>query len=329
MRSMTRSWSIVLIIFPVIWFVINFNRNHLRPTERQITQIHARPLHKCKGNGKSEIAHNETSWWQVDNKLWSNNPGTNISACIIVRTHKDQLQTLDALLTSIASSAHRQIQVHVVDTGSTQPFELANKIVNNLNSRVGFEMVRLSNLTRDSVLKEVHEGWKEIEDYGYGLTDMMIEQLLRSNEQASAKGLQIPCQALHVTNGDNLMGRNYLPATLAEVAKGMDLVATNFVSRYKWRGGHRCIATQQKGRIQDVQIQTEFKLLCIDLAAMVFTSDILNRTGIRFALQKLRNPPPKKKHSIFYGSDGQFAESLAKVSGIKKSIIRRTLVIHQ
>ena len=80
-----------------------------------------------------------------------------------------------------------------------------------------------------------------LEDHGYVATDLALEDLLA--ERAAARGgagaatepgsPAGPCEYLIVTNGDNLYGRHYLSAVLAEVATGGEMVDTHWVSHYE------------------------------------------------------------------------------------------------
>lgn len=52
------------------------------------------------------------------------------------------------------------------------------------------------------------------------------------------------------------MGRNDFAATLAEVAKGVDLVATNLFLRYKWPAHWKCLETKEKKTVQDIRMES-------------------------------------------------------------------------
>ena len=182
------------------------------------------------------------------------------------------------------------------------------------------------------------------EDYGYLLTDLVLEDLLQERALARATGVvdeAQPCHYIVVTNGDNLYHQQFFAAVLERaVADDADVVATHFVSHYDWPGVTAGVpawenvllrgacGTWRGGR--DTEVATALRPSCIDLGAAVFKAAVLEGPkGARFLVDRLRADPTGASATRLFDSDGQFFMRLSSQPGIATAIVRRALLVHQ
>ena len=167
-------------------------------------------------------------------------------------------------------------------------------------------------------------------DAGYVVTDVVLESVLARRAVAGGGGGGF-CDALVVTNGDNLYTAGFVPAVAAALREGSELVGVHFVSRYNytaqvrdgnWRWGHGPLRVGA-----DVEYAPRFVPYGIDLGAVVFTADLLRRGGTLFALDRLRADPTGRGLD-FISADGRFFEALS-AEAVAPVIIPRVLYVHQ
>jgi hypothetical protein len=169
-------------------------------------------------------------------------------------------------------------------------------------------------------------------DAGYVVTDVVLEGVLARRAAAGGGGGGGGfCDALVVTNGDNLYTSSFVPAVAAALREGSELVGVHFVSRYNytekvrdgnWRAGHGPLRTGA-----DVEYSPRFVPYGIDLGAVVFTAELLRRGGTLFALDRLRADPAGRGVD-FISADGRFFEAL-QAEAAAPVIIPRVLYVHQ
>jgi hypothetical protein len=266
----------------------------------------------------------------LDERMWQGHAGRQVSVCAIVRTWAGHEHCLGALLTTLAASAHQNVSVHVIDTGRTATFTSLPNIVHEFNSLVGFEMVHISKWTSKNT-RHLFPGIGDLEDWGYIATDMLIGDILQWNDEATMAGRAKPCMALYITNGDNIMGKSFFLHTLDAMAKGHNMVATNFIHRmadYQMRGktsfqkdkdmiNSRACGGWRPG--SDAEFFTQFRRVCVDLAAVVTNASLWNQpegSGIRFIINKLIQrslAPPLSAQQPLAWRSGAAGERLSKL----------------
>ena len=202
---------------------------------------------------------------------------------------------------------HPNLRAFVVDTGSTPAPGLAG-ILLRVNALSGRDWVEMSRRTRAQDVRSQYPGLDGVEDYGYALTDLVMEDIMRAGAGDREGGPESGgpgddphaplCDTLTVTNGDNVYGPDFLRQTLGPIADlGMDMVGTNWISHHDfgqcWRSGTPAYASEwcgphRSGGTQEMKASPVFECNCIDLGAVVFKVRQVRQSGIRFVLDKVR-----------------------------------------
>ena len=266
----------------------------------------------------------------------------NLRPCILVRTYKGNRNGLVSLLWSLLSSGHPNLRAIVVDT-DPEPLPGLGKIVDSVNALSGRPWVNVSPRTH---AQDVDGKFSSLgtPDYGYVLTDLVMEDILKGNGNrngsvstevdliGTAAASAQPCDTLTVTNGDNVYAQQFLVRTLNKIAKGADIVGTNWVSHYDidapprgtsffyrgdWCGPYR------GGGFQEMKVR--FQVGCIDLGAAVFRLKPIQEWGLRFYVDDLR---ANKTVDHLEMSDGRFLELLARLPGVSFAVLHEALFIH-
>ena len=143
--------------------------------------------------------------------------------CVLVRTYAGNRNGLVSLLWSLLLSGHPNLRAFVADTGSTPAPGLAG-ILRSVNALSGRDWVEMSRRTRAQDVRSRFPGLDGVEDYGYALTDLVMEDIMRAGAgdreegpESNAPGDDPPapsCDTLTVTNGDNVYGPDFLRQTL-------------------------------------------------------------------------------------------------------------------
>jgi len=149
-----------------------------------------------------------------------------LKPCVVVRFYDKQVNALPLLLFSLFASAHPHLKALVIDTGN-QPYEKLPGLLRRVNQASGRKWV----FAYDKKTEDVRSAFPDFhhEDYGYVLTDMALEDILR---QAKAHSWAFQCDTLTFTNADNIYSPHFIPAMLRSVANGSEIVASHFVSHY-------------------------------------------------------------------------------------------------
>jgi hypothetical protein len=213
----------------------------------------------------------------LDDKLWAVHPGKNISLCVVIRTYSGHSHTLGAMLATLAAAVHRKTSLFLIDTGMKEAFTFLPNIVGQFNDLVGFELAKVSRWTSNNSrpLIPALQGYYRADDWGYAATDMVLNDILRQNAKAASAGRPMPCTALYFTNGDNLIGKSFFVATLNAIARGHNIVATNFVDKAQWHLGGIPFQTKEQMKDSsncgpwrsgtDMELVVQFKRGCVDL----------------------------------------------------------------
>jgi len=252
--------------------------------------------------------------------------------CFIMRVIPSHVPNLPGLIFTLAStseSVHTRfilVRTYATESSSDDGLDAAvsflNSALNPLHSAGGEPRVSVAPI--DATYTSEH--FPAVRDYGYVLTDLVLEGLLA--RRAKEKSF---CSAVVVTNGDNLYTSGFVPAVAEAMRGGSELVGFHFVSRYNftaeirdsnWRAGYGPLRLGS-----DVEYQPNFKPYAIDLGAMAFTADLLQRSGSLFVLDRLRKDP-SGQFVDFITADGRFAKALA-ADAVEPTIIPRVLYIHQ
>lgn len=180
----------------------------------------------------------------------------------------------------------------------------------------------------------------DTQDYGYVLTDLIMEDILRGDggqeeeitpSRAAPTAPTPSCDTLTVTNGDNVYAREFLVRTLNKIAEGKDAVATNWVSHYdnpmpergdKPYHGDWC-ASHRRGEFQEMKVR--FQCYCIDVGAAVFRLKPVQEAGLRFCVDDLR---AKKEADHLELADGRFFERYAGFPNVSVAVLHQSLFLH-
>jgi hypothetical protein len=264
------------------------------------------------------------------------------SVCVIARTYAGKRSNLLAFAASLAVGRPPRLSVTFVDTDTRTPYEGLPASIEALNTWVfGGPVASLSPRTPRDRLSLFPQ--YKAEDHGYILTDLVLEDLLASRAEARGRGLledDLPCAYFLVTNGDNVYGAQWWAGALGEAAaQRADVVGTHFVSHYDWPGSPIREPLWEKVRLygqcgpwrpgRDVEVAANFKPACIDLGAALFSAAVLESSGARFIVDRLRAGNPTGRGINPMEADGEFFARLAALPRAKAVLVRRTLMMHQ
>lgn len=282
-------------------------------------------------------------------QLWSAwPPARRVPAvCVVVRTFEGQRASLLPLVSSIAAGRPPAgLRVILADTDAATPFVGLPDLAATLSEVVFGDNTSVTVTARTAVgARREFAQWAG-EDYGYLLTDLVLENVLHERAHARATRLvadeaALPCHFVVVTNGDNLYHQQFFSAVLERaVEDDADVVATHFVSHYEWPGVTAGVPAWENVRLRgkcgtwrggrDTEVATALRPACIDLGAAAFKAAVLEGpVGARFLVDRLRADPTGAAVKLVSEADGQFFLRLSAVPGIKTAIVRRALLVHQ
>lgn len=280
-----------------------------------------------------------------------------LKPCVVVRFYDKQANALPLLLFSLFASAHPHLKALVIDTGK-QPYEKLPGMLRRVNQASGKTWVH----AYDKKTEDVHSAFPDFhhEDYGYVLTDMALEDILR---QTKARSGTFQCDALTFTNADNLYSPHFIPAMLKSIAQGNDLVASHFVSHYNApaeRSSHSfddVLASEagcgalRSGEDAEFVASDRFLPLGLDLGAVTITAKAVARANTRFIINKIRADGSGKDllekvmplvdyrrftidhqkvslrdHLLF--ADGFFFYTLASHWNTSSAVLRKAMMLH-
>lgn len=251
--------------------------------------------------------------------------------CILVRTYSGNRNGLVSLLWSLLLSGHPNLRAFVVDTGKSPAPGLPG-IVRNINALSGRDWVEVSRRMFAKDVAPQFPAFKE-EDYGYILTDLVMEDLM-----SGTKGISLPstplCDTLTVTNGDNVYSPEFLRQTLEPIAnQGKVMVGTNWVSHYdfgqRWHDGAPAYTADwcgphRSGKNQEMKASPVFECNCIDLGAVTFRLKQVQQSGVRFIVDKLRANETLRDLPL---SDCLFFKRLKAFKG-DTAVVHEALFVH-
>ena len=291
--------------------------------------------------------------------LYTTQAELDLKPCVVVRFYGKQANALPLLLFSLLASAHPHLKALVIDTGK-KPYEELPGLLRRVNEASGRKWVH----AYDKKTEDVRSAFPDFhhEDFGYVLTDMALEDILR---QTRARSGAFQCDTLTFTNADNLYSPHFIPATLKSIAReGHDLVASHFVSHYPFpaerstRSFDGMLASESGcGALrsgEDVEFATSerFYPWCVDLGSVMLTTKAVEKANIRFVIDKLRNDrtgntlegivipiADHKKFAILQmtirtpsdfitNADGNFFYTLASHPKISSKVLRKVLLLH-
>jgi len=279
--------------------------------------------------------------------------------CVAVRFYRKQANNLPLLLLSLFASGHPRLKTFVLDTGR-EPYEKLPVLLRRVNAASGRRWVHAyRKRTRD-----VRLAFPDLmyEDFGYVLTDMVMEEMLNKKAMKERYGFQ--CDTLTITNGDNVYSPKFIPALLTSIAQGNDLVASHFVTHYdqpperSTRSYRDIMASEascgpvRSGRDAEFVTSDRFLPWCVDLGSVMFTLKAVADTQLRFVIDKLRldgsgNVTTQKPYTVvdygafkstkkkfetprdfFSSADGFFFNRMASHGSISSRVVRRVLLLH-
>ena len=279
--------------------------------------------------------------------------------CVVVRFCDKQANALPLLLFSLFASAHPHLKALVIDTGK-KPYEKLPSLLRRVNRASGKKWVHVY----DKKTSDVRSTFPDFnhEDYGYILTDMALEDILRQKEAGSG-GFQ--CDTLTFTNADNLYSPNFIPAMLKSIVHdGKDVVASHFVSHYNYsaerstRSFNSVMASEigcgtlRSGEDAEFVTSERFLPCCVDLGSVMITTSAVARANIRFLIDKIRKDgtgnsltkvvipvaetssynighlEPTSPNEYLMNADGFFFYRLVSQPHTPSDVIRRVLLLH-
>lgn len=281
--------------------------------------------------------------------------------CFLVRVMPKHLRNLPPMLLGLFASAAPRYSVRVLllrSYANPPEGDGLESIAALINAAVPGDRVEISRW--DSTYTERHyphlERVSYAKDGGFVVTDLALEDILaRRREEQAAAGAgpgageaggggygrhdepSTPpsagfCDALVVTNGDNLYTGGFVPAVVEQLRAGQDVVAVHFVSRYTFspelQQYNRKFGRGPLRPGSDAEFLPTFAPGGIDLGAAAVRTDVLERHGIRFVVDRLRREPTGRGIN-FQQADGHYFSVLSKLPGVKSIILPRTLFVHQ
>jgi hypothetical protein len=274
---------------------------------------------------------------------------------VIARTFVGHRVSLLPFASSLAAGRPPRTRIILVDTDARSPFDDIHNVAEWLNEVLGAPLLFSVSPRTASAATEAFPRYKG-PDYGYILTDLVIEDLLEERRDAAAAGVapgDLPCEVLLVTNGDNIYHALFLRETLTPLVRdGHGLVATHFVSHYDWPSGRLDEPVWEKVRMygqcgpwrpgRDVELATALRPACVDLGAVLFRASLLESKPpapdlpggrTRFIVDRLRLDGEglgSRGLGMKAGeADGELFQSLALRPGVRSLIVRRSLLLHQ
>ena len=281
-----------------------------------------------------------------------------LKPCVVVRFYDKQANALPLLLFSLFASAHPYLKALVIDTGK-QPYKKLPGLLRRVNQASGKKWVH----AYDKKTEDVRSAFPDFhhEDYGYVLTDMALEDILR---QTKARSGAFQCDTLTFTNADNLYSPHFVPAMLKAIAQENDLVASHFVSHYPFpaerstRSFNEIIASEsgcgalRSGESAEFVTSERFYPWCVELGSAMVTAKAVEAANIRFVIDRLRKDTTgdtlegivipiadHKKFAILQmkimtpsdfisNADGNFFYALASSPKVSSKVLRRVLLLH-
>lgn len=279
--------------------------------------------------------------------------------CLVVRFYDKQANALPLLLLSLFASAHPHLKALVIDTGK-KPYEKLPGLLRRVNRASGKKWVHVY----DKKTSDVRSTFPDFthEDYGYVLTDMALEDILRQKEAGSG-GFQ--CDTLTFTNADNIYSPNFIPSMLKSIVHdGKDVVASHFVSHYNYsaerstRSFNSVVASEigcgtlRSGEDAEFVTSERFLPCCVELGSVMITTSAVARARIRFLIDKLRKDgtgnslakviipvaetssynighlKPTSPNEYLTNADGFFFYRLVSHPNTSSDVIRRVLLLH-
>ena len=241
--------------------------------------------------------------------------------CFLVRTFPAHGPQLFSFMMSLLAKRPPELHVFLVNTVET-PFLDLSSMVDQANQMAG--SIIFHDFSDVINAQHVHRRFSNatmLDKYGYILTDLLLEHVLELKDDSGGA----LCQYFTVTNGDNLFTSSYFPVIWQAIKRGFNLIGMHFISSHHWPdrecNTHEC-GPWRGGT--DVEVRAGFQVACIDLAAGVFSRDILG--SIRFVITEM---PDASDRDRWTGADGLFFSNLFNSPGAQAIVISRTLVIHQ
>jgi hypothetical protein len=273
--------------------------------------------------------------------------------CFIVRVMPSHAANVPAFAFSIFAGGYAKVRIILLRTypaprgggGAPDDFEVLADYINAAlpAPRVEVSEIDSAVIDRDfpGIARDYSPDSPPTLDGGFPATDLLIEQILA--KRAAIWGRDGPqtwpfvnygyCDALVVTNGDNLYTGAFLPAVV-EALDTHHLVGTWFVSRYP-NTQELMDAGRRRGRVggptrlgRNYEFNASFTPGGIDLGAAAVRTDALAAFGTRFVIDRLRADPTGTSID-FVGADGLFFATLSAVPGLASVVLPRTLFVHQ
>ena len=283
-----------------------------------------------------------------------------LKPCVIVRFYDKQANALPSLLFSLLASEHPHLKALVIDTGK-EPYEKLSELLGRVNRASGKRWVQAYKGTAPSVRSAFPKFHHE--DFGYVLTDMALEDILKT-KKGDSRSASFSCDTLTFTNADNLYSPLFLPAMLKSISHGNDMVASHFVSHYPFPAERNLnsfdeltsseagCGTLRGGMDAEFVTSDQFIPWCVELGSVMVTTKAVDKANIRFVIDMLRKDgtgTSVTRHAIhvadpkinkvvlktfenpsdfFASADGNFFYKLASQPNVVANTVQRVLMLH-
>jgi len=210
-----------------------------------------------------------------------------------------------------SSSQYLNQTLFLLNTGiTTVNMEPMARILNEL---IGTEYIIVSNIT-DKDKAQKYPKLKVKKDFGYILTDMLMEQLIQKKNEHK-------CEYLLLTNGDNLYNKDLFSATYPYMVNKTGAIGFYFISSHCQPAHHY---VSRKGC--NTEFFTEFEQGRVDLGAVLIRVDAIKFTNARLVTHTFR-AHPNGLWGQYYVADGKFITTITDT--IYKSAIVPQILFHK
>lgn len=269
------------------------------------------------------------------------------NVCVAVRTYLSQRNVLLGTLLSLIRSGYPNLRIVLLQTDSRNydPVKMA-EIRDFVNQREQKQYVFLSPI-HPATGEEMFPALPK-ENFGYLVTDLLLEQLLNLTmgnlgelhpeplffESEEPMGRVNLCDYMIFTNGDNFYHRSLFDALLPFMKQKKAGIAFEFTSRYDHRRENEDIISAYayfKEAYRDVQMFTKWEREHIDVGTMVVSADFIRSTQLRFCIHLARSRSRRWKPGMLAGLDGTFAYTMKRMlsNDSQPVVIPRVLMMHQ
>jgi len=202
--------------------------------------------------------------------------------CVVARGYIKHVPRLPYFFSSLIHQPYQHISVSWVNTGEgphdnqVDPVFKVIELIKNIDPTVNNTMQVLSLNVTDKYNAFPHLD-KRVPDYGYVLTDLAVERLLRQEHvevmESSGKTTSVEapyCDYFLVTNSDNYYHPDFFTVLAEDMRKDYNVIGVDFMS---WHGG------------RDRIFRNRLWSSGVDLGAVLVHRDTFDKWGMRCVRQ--------------------------------------------